>query len=231
MNSLVALFCHVDDFCRQLETLWAQQQLASGVRHRQRQGSLCLSEVMTILIHFHQSHYRHFKAYYVEHVGVHLRDAFPHLVSYQRFIDYLPSSLVPLAVYLKVCCLGDCTGISYIDSTPIAVCHNRRIKRNRVFAGSAQRGKTSMGWFCGFKLHFVCNERGEIVDLTLTPGNVDDRNPVLALAKQLFGKLFGDRGYLAERTGHHFDYPHSEKHAKPLAALAGLHPAPPPVDY
>jgi len=92
---------------------------------------------------------------------------------------------------------GGCTGISFIDSTVLRVCHNRRIPRHRVFAGIAARGQSSMGWFYGFKLHLIVNDRGDILAFTLTPGNVDDRKPVPRLAKALLGKLFGDKGYVS----------------------------------
>ncbi|HCB49490.1 MAG TPA: IS982 family transposase, partial [Chloroflexi bacterium] len=92
--------------------------------------------------------------------------------------------------------MGTVTGNSFIDATPLSICHNRRIERHKVFAGLAARGKTPMGWFYGFKLHLVVNDCGEILALHLTPGNVDDRKPVPLLSKDLFGKLFGDRGYL-----------------------------------
>jgi len=107
---------------------------------------------MTILILFHQSHYRNFKAFYTDQVLVHLRAEFPGLVSYTRFVEFIPSTLIPLCVYLHHC-LGPGTGISFIDSTPLAVCHNRRIAHHKVFAGIAARGKTSVGWFFGFKLY------------------------------------------------------------------------------
>ncbi len=198
MDSLVELFCHVDDFCQLFMPALEKHQLASGMIQRRRSRSLAISEVMTILIHFHQSHYRHFKAYYCQHVLKHLGGEFPGLVSYRRFVQFIPSALIPLCVYLRTCCLGECTGISFIDSTPLAVCHNRRIAHHKVFEGLAARGKTSLGWFYGFKLHLVCNDRGELLALTLTPGNVDDRKPVPQLARDLFGKLFADKGYLSQ---------------------------------
>ena len=198
MRSLVELFCHVDDFCKAFLPVWRAQLLNNGSIQRQRARSLTLSEIMTILIHFHQSHYRNFKAYYLKHVLKNLSGEFPGLVSYQRFVDYIPSALMPLCVYLRTCCLGACTGISFIDSTPLKVCHNLRIQRHRVFDGLAARGKSSTGWFYGFKLHLVCNEHGELLDLALTPGNVDDRKPVPKLSHHLFGKLFGDRGYISQ---------------------------------
>lgn len=195
--SVLELFCDVDDFCRQFEPLWHKQCLASDPKHRIRARELALSEIMTILILFHQSHYRTFKAFYTEHIAVDLRDEFPGLVSYTRFVEFFPSALVPLCVYLHRC-LGECSGISFVDSTKVAVCHNRRIQQHRVFRGLAARGKTSVDWFFGFKLHLVFNDRGELLTFTLTPGNVDDRKPLPQFAKRLFGKLVGDKGYLSQ---------------------------------
>jgi len=198
MESLLELYCDVDDFYQAFLPLWNQQQLTSGEKRRQRARSLSISEIMTILIAFHQSHYRDFKAYYSQQVLKSWRSEFPTLVSYTRFVEYIPSALVPLIVYLRTCCLGECTGISFIDSTALDVCLNQRIHCHKVFAGLAARGQTSMGWFFGFKLHLVINDRGEILRFCITPGNVDDRKPVPGLAKQLFGKLFGDKGYISQ---------------------------------
>jgi len=153
---------------------------------------------MTIVIYFHQSQYRNFKAYYQDYVLQHLRSEFPKLVSYTRFVEFMPSVLIPLSIYLRTACFGTCSGISFIDSTSLDVCDNRRIAQHRVFEGWAERGKTSMGWFFGFKLHLVVNDRGEILNMTLTPGNTDDRKPVPELVRSLFGKLVGDRGYISQ---------------------------------
>lgn len=195
--SLLELFCHVDDFCQQFDAHWQQHLLTTGSRRRQRRGQLSTSEIMTIVIHFHQAHYRDFKAYYLQYVAVQLRSEFPQLVSYQRFVELIPTIVVPLCAYLTHC-FGTCTGISFIDSTALTVCHNRRIRQHKVFAGLAQRGKTSLGWFYGFKLHLVVNDRGELVSVQLTPGNTDDRKPVPTLARRLYGKLFADKGYLSQ---------------------------------
>ncbi len=198
--SLLELFCAVDDFWLAFAPSWKINQLATG-KQRERRGQLCPSEVMTILIHFHQSHYRTFKAYYTEHVQVHLTHEFPHLVSYQRFVALIPSVLVPLLAYLHSR-YGACTGISFIDSTSLVVCDPKRISQHRVFAVDAKRGKTSMGWFYGFKLHLAVNDQGELLACCLTPGNVDDRAPVPHLVKRLRGKLFGDRGYISAPLTH-----------------------------
>ncbi len=157
MLSLEALFCHVDDFCRWFEPRWQQRLLDEGLQRRSRSRSLSLSEIMTILIAFHQSAYRNFKWFYTQLVCRYWRNAFPQLVSYQRFVEWMPSTLIPLCAYLRHC-FGNCTGISFIDSTSIKVCHNRRIASHKVFKSLAARGKTSVDWFFGFKLHLVVNE-------------------------------------------------------------------------
>lgn len=197
MTSLEDLFCHVDDFCQIFEPRWHRQLLSSGVKRRKRKRSLSLSEIMTLLIGFHQSHYRTFKHYYLHHVCRYWRKAFPTLVSYQRFVEWIPSCIVPLCCYLKSC-FGTCTGISFIDSTKLAVCHNRRISQHKVCADTAARGKTSVGWFYGYKLHLVVSECGELLDVTLTPGNTDDRKPVVGLLEGVWGKVFADKGYVSK---------------------------------
>jgi len=195
--SILELFCSVDDFWLQFAPQWQKSLPAGGQRKRLRATQMYPSEMMTIMILFHQSHYRTFKAYYTEYVQRHLRSEFPTLVSYQRFVELMPTLLVPLLAYLYTQ-MGHCTGISFIDSTKLVVCHNARIHQHRVFAGRAARGKSSTGWFYGFKLHLVVNDQGELLAFCLTPGNVDDRRPVPKLVKGLFGKLFGDKGYLSQ---------------------------------
>jgi hypothetical protein len=199
--SLLELYCSVDDFWQCFAPQWEAELLASGQRQRRlRATALHPSELMTIVIAFHTSHYRTFKAYYTEQVQRHWRSEFPHLVSYQRFVALLPTILVPLTTYLQTQ-LGTCTGVSFLDSTSLAVCHNARIRQHRVFAGRATRAKTSVGWFFGFKLHLVVNDRGELLAFCLTPGDVDDRRPVPQLLRRIqrrFGKLFADRGYISQ---------------------------------
>jgi Transposase DDE domain len=195
---IVTIFCDIDDFCRQL--LAARPRLLptpSGRPRRDRSSSLVLSEVMTILVWFHASHYRTFKHFYLAHVLPCKRAEFPGLPSYTRFVELISLTLLPLCAYLQTR-KGQSTGIQFIDSLPIRVCHNRRIGSHKVFAKLAQRGKSSMGWFYGFKLHIVINDSGELLGLCLTPGNVDDRRPVKKLVRKLWGKLFGDRGYISQ---------------------------------
>lgn len=198
MLSLEELFCSVDDFCQRFEPQWERQLLGNGLQRRKRERSLTLSETMTILIAFHQSCYRNFKAYYQEKVQEQWSAEFPKLVSYHRLVEWIPSTLIPLCAYLRSC-FGTCSGISFMDSTSLKVCHNRRIKQHKVFKDLAARGKTSVDWFFGFKLHLVVNDRGELLNVILTPGNTDDRTPVLKLLQQLFGKVFADKGYVSQK--------------------------------
>jgi transposase len=194
---IVTIFCDIDDFCQSLLAREHPQLPAPSGSKKRRASSLSLSEVMTILVWFHASHYRTFKHYYLDSVLSGKRAEFPGLPSYTRFVELIPLTLLPLCAYLQTR-KGQPTGIQFIDSLPIRVCHNRRIPSHKVFAGLAQRGKGSMGWFYGFKLHLIINERGEVLGLTLTPGNTDDRRPVVKLVRQLWGKLFGDRGYIGQ---------------------------------
>ena len=196
-HSILPLFADLDDFCQSFEPTFNTKQLPSGTVQRHRKTTLTLSEVMTIIVWFQQSGYRTFKDFYRKEVCQHLRDEFPSLVSYNRFVELMPQALIPLCFYLQTR-KGQTAGVAFIDSLPLAVCHNRRIGSHKVFAKYAARGKSSIDWFYGFKLHLIVNDQGELLAFHLTPGNVDDRKPVAKLARGLYGKLFGDRGYISK---------------------------------
>ena len=195
--NILPIFCDIDDFCSLFEPLWQRRLLADGLKHRNKPSALSLSEVMTILVWFHSSGYRDFKTFYTQHVMKHLAGAFPKLTSYNRFVELQREALVPLWCYLHTR-FGHCTGIAFVDATTLAVCHNLRIPQHKVFAECAQRGQSSMGWFYGFKLHLVINDCGELLGCYLTPGNCDDRKPVAHMVKDLWGKFFGDKGYISQ---------------------------------
>ena len=192
------IFCQVDDFCNHFFPEF-QKNLLGTSRKRNRQSRLCASEVMTIVILFHMSHYRNFKAFYCECAIRHLQSYFPRLVSYSRFVELESLVTIPFASFIMKL-TGAETGTYIVDSTPVKICHNRRIKRNRVFKGLAKRGKSTMGWFYGFKLHIVINHKGELMSFMITQGNVDDRKPLKTLLKNLKGLLIGDKGYISEKV-------------------------------
>jgi hypothetical protein len=195
---LTTVYCDLDDFYCDFSYEGPQDRLLGPRRVRQRSTSLSPSELMTILVMFHQSQgYRNFKGYYKEQVLGRWHREFPDAPSYTRVVQLLPRVLWPLAHYLGSR-RGEVSGISFVDSTPLQVCDNARIHSNKVFRGLAQRGKSSTGWFFGFKLHLIINDHGDLLGVRLTPGNVDDRLPVPEMANGLFGKLFGDRGYISQ---------------------------------
>ena len=177
---ILPLFSNIDDFCLAFEPLWRRRLLSDAKAKRHKPSALALSEVMTILVLFHSSGYRDFKTFYTQHVTKHYAGDFPKLTSYNRFVELQREALVPLWCYLHTR-FGKCTGISFVDATTLAVCHNLRIPQHKVFAECAARGKSSMGWFYGFKLHLVINDGGELLGCYLTPGNTDDRVPVPGL--------------------------------------------------
>lgn len=199
--SLVALFYHVDEFCKHFEKQWNQILIENQPQRshwwKTRDCRLSLSEMMTIAIWFHCSKYRTFKDYYLYCIQTTLRPFFPKILSYSRFVSLLKSLSFPLFV-LQKSLEKHSQGIAFIDSTLLSVCHIARASSHRVFRKIARKGRTSVGWFFGLKLHLVVNHQGEIVSWMLTPGNVSDLSPVESLCQKLLGKLFGDRGYLSQ---------------------------------
>ena len=187
----IAIFCDADDFCKAYEE-YCRNKLLMDKEEVVTRTKMSLSEIMTILIMYHLSGYKTFKWYYKKHVMVHQRKDFPDLVSYNRFVEIMQFALVPLVLYTIKARFGKCSGISFVDSTPLKVCDNHRIHNHRVFSEYAKTGKSSMGWFYGFKLHLIINDEGEILSFCLTSGNVDDRNEAVidSLTKKIFGKLF-----------------------------------------
>ena len=201
-HKVTEIFFIIDEFDKNFEKIVSDHSLVQNtdLKQRNRKSTLSDSEVMTILILFHSGHYRDLKHYYINHVKKHMKSEFPQTVSYNRFVELQKKVVVKLSIFLKMFCLGKCTGISYIDSTPIRVCHIKREKQHKVFKGFAQKGQCSLGWFYGFKLHLIINDKGEILDFIITPGNIDNRKPLsdMNLHKRIFGKLFGDKGYISK---------------------------------
>ncbi len=202
LDKIIDVFCALDDFYKEfyVETQKHMIEQNCSVKKRNRQFAMSESEVMTIVILFHLGGYKCFKHYYIYHVQKHMTSEFPKTVSYNRFVELMPKVMLAISIFAKTFALGSCTGITFIDSTKIVVCHNKRIKANKVFKDYAKTGKSTMGWFHGFKLHLVINEKGEILDFVVTPGNADDREPLKSgcIIKKIFGKIFGDKGYIGQ---------------------------------
>ncbi|MBK7699301.1 MAG: IS982 family transposase [Saprospiraceae bacterium] len=201
-DKITRIFVDVDDFVKDLDLFSMKKQLlGDGVARRDRKTILTLSEMMTIYIGFHVSNHTNFKSYYKDFLSVHYKHLFPNLISYERFNQSQNRLFMPLMLYINNRCLGQCTGISYVDSTTLPVCHIKREKQHKVFKGIAQKSKSTMGWFFGFKIHLIINDKGEILSFCFSRANVDDRDTKIMaiMTKEVFGKLFGDRGYIDQK--------------------------------
>ncbi|MDR1623453.1 MAG: IS982 family transposase [Tannerellaceae bacterium] len=202
-NEVTEIFYLSDEFSKEFDVTFKKHFLNedTGKKHRNKPNRLSNSEVMTILITFHLSGMRHLKAFYLFYVCQHMKDSFPLLVSYNRFVELQQQVLLPLVIFLKTCRMGKCTGISFIDSTALKVCHIKREHQHQVFDGIATKGKSTLGWFFGFKLHIIINDKGEILSFVITQGNVDDRQPLSmeSFIHNVSGKLYADRGYISQK--------------------------------
>lgn len=199
-DKITEIFCSIDDFCLVFEPALQKRQLFTGKKTRKRKFTMSSSEILTITVLFHLSGIRTFKHFYINYVQQQLQKEFANTVLYNRFVELMQSNILPLSLYMKTCCLGECTGISFIDSTPIRACDKKRIKQNKVFKDIATIGKSTMGWFYGFKLHIIINDKGELLDFIITQANVDDRTPLKEdnFLKKIFGSLYGDKGYISK---------------------------------
>ena len=196
---MVEIFCDIDDFCKHHEENNPLKLLPNaGGKKRDRKPQLSVSEIMTLLVFFHLSHYRTFKDFYSSCVLEDLSVYFPKAVSYERFVALIPRVLEPLTSYV-LSKTGSQTGLYYLDSTKLVVCHNRRIHSHKVFQGIAQRGHSSTGYFLGFKLHLAINHKGELMSFCVTRGKVDDRQVVDKLTQGLTGLLAADKGYIDKK--------------------------------
>jgi hypothetical protein len=194
---ITKLFCDFDDFCKNAEQTF-KNSFPEAPNPPAWPSKFSLSEVVTILILYHNINgFRNLKSFYKLYIETSSgKSLFPDAVSYSRFVELIPLGLIPLMNFMNTR-IGFGTGISFVDSTKIVICNNKRIHSNKVFNNLAARGKSTMGWFYGFKLHLIINEKGEILACKVTPGNVDDRKPIPKMTEGLTGKLFGDKGYIS----------------------------------
>ena len=215
---IVELYVIIDDFCNKFMPKYINLLKRKQLKRRNRSSMLSTSEIVLIILLFTQSGYKCFKWYYINEVMGHYRSYFKELPSYNRFVELMPCSMLILFRFLKYLMFRirqQNNNIEYIDSTKIPVCHNKRTSSHKVFEGMANMGKSSMGWFFGFKLHFTCDINGNLTNLVVTNANVDDRTPVLELSKGFIGKLFGDKGYVSKGL-------YNELYSKDLRLFTGI---------
>jgi len=202
---LTKIFCEIDDFMQEFEEKYKKRLLESQEVKVKYGSRLSMSEVMTIVVYYHNYGNRTFKDFYMKSISKHLKKQFPKLVSYNRFVELISMVLIPLIAFLKLKRLVISNEITFIDSTKIAICNNKRIKQNRTFEGIAKKGKSTMGWFYGFKLHIAINEKGELCGANMSKGNVDDREEAVLdeVLQNVSGKLFADKGYISKKLFEH----------------------------
>lgn len=196
---IVELYVIIDDFCNKFMPRYAKLLINKGLLKRKRSGMLSMSEIILILVLFPHSEFKCFKWFYINKIKGQYRSYFREVPSYNRFIEYMPRGLLVLSRllgYLMYFYRTQSDGINYVDSTRIPICHNKRTNSHRVFESFAEIGKSTMGWFLGFKLHIIIDTKGQILSMNFTKGNVDDRVPIMKLIQGLSGKLFGDKGYI-----------------------------------
>ena len=199
MRQLISIFCQIDDFCKELNN-YSKDYLLTGLNNTARGPacSLAISEIITILVMFQRSKFRDFKNFYTGFLGIYHQSYFPKMPSYERFISIMNRVLFPMTIFTQIHA-GKRTGIYYIDSSCLPVCHLKRSKRHKTFDAIAEYGRTSVGWFFGLKLHIVTNDQGELLAFKITKANRNDSKEAGPLLKFLQGLVFGDKGYLGKK--------------------------------
>jgi len=199
-DKLIEIFIAVDDFCQAFDQ-WLEAYANDDFPRPRFEGVMHVSEILTIIIFYQYSGYKCFQYYFEQQVQHELKIYFPRQVGYKRFLQLISKSVPHLYIFVKwQGMFAEATGIYFIDSKKLPVCHNRRIHNHQVFKDLAARGRTSTGWFFGLKLHLVINHLGQLMNFAFTPGNVSDSNPDVLrhVLFKLKGNCFGDKGYLSK---------------------------------
>ena len=197
-KDIILLFCFVDDFCKECEKQMRNYLIENNKKTRKptRVSGLEMSEIITIILLFYRSNMLNFKVFY-KHLELHHKRDFTKMPTYERFCA-IQQKAIPMLMWLFKCILSQGQSEAYIDATALRVSHNKRMNSHKVFKGIAAVGKSTMGWFYGFKLHLVIDLQGNIINARLTKGNCDDRSPVEDLIQEFQGVIYGDKGYISQ---------------------------------
>jgi hypothetical protein len=197
MIDLTELYVEIDDFCRKFVRS-LDGYLVGNAKIIIDTPGLSLSEVMTILVYYHFSKFDCLKHYYLIKSISDFKVAFPKLPSYNRFVERIPEVAILAMIYLQYR-QTKFNGAGYIDATPLRVSHNKRTNSHKVFKLTAKLGKSSMGWFYGFKLHVICDFAGNIIKCRITNGSANDLKIGADMMKDLKGKMYADKGYIGKK--------------------------------
>ncbi len=201
-SKVTEIYCMADDFCKEF-TLQQEKYMIKDMKtmHRNKPNRMSDAEIMVILILFHSGGFRCFKHYYKEYVcKTSETPFFPRQVSYNRFVELEKEVLLLMTIFIKKYCWEPVPASVSLTPLPYVYVKNQRILIHKTFEGLAERGRCSMGWFFGFKLHLIINDKGEILNFMFTPGNVDDREPLKQgkFLENIKGKLCADKGYIGQ---------------------------------
>ena len=200
--NIVGLYTVVDDFFKSIkqEKVWNLIQ-ESFYGKRGPKPKLSISEVVTLNIIRFYVRSADLKTFYKLAKDRYSAE-FPDLPNYENFLKATNKSFIAMILFLQfVLYLGrqKCrSGIHFIDSTSLQICKNYNIYRNKVGSGLANRGRSTKGWFFGFKLHGVCNKEGFMEDIMFSPGSPNDKNFLETMSKKIKGTLVCDAGYLVK---------------------------------
>ena len=194
------IFCIVDDLFLAIEDFFPKSiPWMNKNTNRGRSSIWGPTEVVTLSILEFLNNSSEIKAFF-RLAKPQLEDVFKSWISYDRYVQ-LRNMYAPYAAVFLYWLMEPLkkAGVFFVDSTPLEVCHIRRASTHKVMVDFAKKSKTTKGWFFGLKLHLVINSKKEIVALHITPGNVDDREPLMKLFRNLKGMAVGDAGYLSKK--------------------------------
>jgi hypothetical protein len=218
--TLTTLYCITDDFINALaQTEGGTDMLELWRAKRGSQRNLSLGEVITLnILRFHL-HVSDLKAFH-SIVRDNYKAYFPRIPNYENFSKATNASLPFATLFLEYLLrlnrkIMSGEKVFFLDATALSVCENINASRHKVTGGFAAWGKTSRGWFFGFKLHGVCDAEGNLLNACFSSANVYDGHKAEALTKGLRGVFVGDAGYLLKEETFERLF---EKHKRILAA-------------
>jgi len=203
-ETLYHIFDRIDDLLKAMSISLRRKLLADLKPKGGRPSGLSLPAILTLGIFRFATGVKDVKHYHRKLVSSYSQEL-GRIPNYGNF-NALMNQATPYVIFLLewICYSNKSTsnGAYFLDATSLKVCENKRIFDHKVCEDIAQRGKSSMGWFFGFKLHVVCDSLGRLVSLLITPGNTDDRKFVLKLLKGLKGLCVADAGYVSKKLMH-----------------------------
>jgi hypothetical protein len=200
---LLQLFCIVSELATLIlanTSKFATNEKAVGRKH-----NLTIAEAVTISLYRFFFPWTDFKHYYAFVQNYHAGE-FPKLPHYDNMLTFqkqlLPFFLQLLGILIAInrsAFKNKHIRIMFVDGSPLPVCANKRIFHHKVMKKVAARSKSTMGWFYGMKLHILVDAGGNILGVTITPGNVDERTQVVKLVGDIMDSLLiADAGYIKE---------------------------------